>query len=41
MVDTIYVLENGIIVEHGHHDDLIRRSGTYAQLFEKQARHYR
>jgi len=25
MVDTIYVLENGIIVDHGHHDDLIRR----------------
>ncbi|MEN8221147.1 MAG: hypothetical protein ABFS56_33315 [Pseudomonadota bacterium] len=41
MVDTIYVLENGRIVEHGHHDDLIRRGGTYAQLFEKQARHYR
>jgi len=41
MVDTIYVLENGRIVEHGHHDDLIRRGGSYAQLFEKQARHYR
>jgi len=41
MVDTIYVLENGRIVEHGHHDDLIRQSGTYAQLFEKQAQHYR
>ncbi|MEN8219134.1 MAG: hypothetical protein ABFS56_22765 [Pseudomonadota bacterium] len=41
MVDTIYVLENGRIVEHEHHDNLIRRGGTYAQLFEKQARHYR
>jgi ATP-binding cassette subfamily B protein len=41
MVDTIYVLENGKIVEHGHHDDLIQRGGTYAQLFEKQAQHYR
>jgi ATP-binding cassette subfamily B protein len=41
MVDTIYVLENGRIVEHGCHDDLINRGGTYAHLFEKQARHYR
>lgn len=41
MVDTIYVLENGRIVEHGHHDNLIRQGGSYAQLFEKQARHYR
>jgi ATP-binding cassette subfamily B protein len=37
MVDTIYVLENGRIVEHGHHDDLIRRGGSYAQLFEREA----
>lgn len=41
MVDTIYVLEKGRIVEHGHHDDLIRQGETYAQLFDKQARHYR
>jgi len=41
MVDTIYVLEKGRIVEHGHHDDLIRRGGTYAHLFNKQAQHYR
>jgi ABC-type multidrug transport system fused ATPase/permease subunit len=41
MVDTIYVLENGKIIKHGHHDDLNRRGGSYAQLFEKPARHYR
>ncbi|MCP4365043.1 MAG: hypothetical protein GY800_07050 [Planctomycetes bacterium] len=41
MVDTVYVLENGKIVEQGHHDELMRLGGSYAQLFEKQARQYR
>ncbi len=40
-LDTIYVLEQGKIVECGHHDDLIRHNGTYAQLFERQSQHYR
>jgi len=31
-------IKNDVI---GHHDDLFRRGGTYAHLFEKQARHYR
>lgn len=41
MVDTIYVLDQGKIVEHGHHDNLIHHGGTYAQLFERQSQHYR
>lgn len=41
MVDRIFVLDRGRIVESGPHDELIRRGGTYAQLFELQARHYR
>ena len=39
--DTIYVLEKGRIAEQGHHDELMRQGGIYAQLFEKQARQYR
>jgi ATP-binding cassette subfamily B protein len=41
MADCIYVLEDGRIVESGGHDDLVRHGGTYARLFETQARSYR
>ena len=41
MVDRIFVLADGRIVESGSHDELIARHGRYAQLFELQARHYR
>jgi len=41
MADCIYVLDDGRIIESGSHDDLIRRGGTYARLFETQAQHYR
>ncbi len=41
MVDTVYVLENGKIVEQGHYDELMRLGGSYTQLFGKQARQYR
>ena len=30
--DLIVVLENGRIVEHGQHDQLMKMSGRYAQL---------
>ena len=40
MADLIYVLEQGRIIEQGSHDDLVRRGGTYARLFDLQARHY-
>ena len=39
--DYTYVLENGQIVEHGTHDALVERRGKYADLFEKQGRHYK
>ena len=41
MVDRIYVLAKGTIVESGSHDDLVRRNGRYANLFEMQAQKYR
>jgi ATP-binding cassette subfamily B protein len=41
MVDRIFVLANGRIEETGTHEELIRRRGRYAQLFELQAKNYR
>jgi ATP-binding cassette subfamily B protein len=35
--DQIVVMEQGRIVESGHHDDLISRSGPYANLWRVQA----
>jgi ATP-binding cassette subfamily B protein len=41
MVDRIFFLKNGKIVESGHHDDLVERDGEYAKLFNMQAQYYR
>jgi len=41
MADRIFVFEEGRIVERGSHDQLIQLHGKYADLFEKQAQHYR
>ncbi|HWS14838.1 MAG TPA: ABC transporter ATP-binding protein, partial [Candidatus Methylomirabilis sp.] len=41
MADRIYVLHEGRIIEGGTHEELIRGGGTYAHLFETQARQYR
>jgi ATP-binding cassette subfamily B protein len=41
MADRILVLEAGRIAEQGKHDDLVRVSGRYAQMFELQAASYR
>ena len=38
--DRIYVLEDGGITEGGTHDELMRRGGTYARLYELQASQY-
>lgn len=34
--DTIYVLDQGRLVEQGNHTDLIRLNGKYSKLFQKQ-----
>jgi ATP-binding cassette subfamily B protein len=41
MADRIFVLKEGRIIEEGSHEDLMRIGGTYARLFETQARYYR
>jgi ATP-binding cassette, subfamily B, bacterial len=41
MADRIFVLKEGRIIEEGRHEDLVRTGGTYARLFETQARYYR
>ncbi|MGH9180154.1 MAG: ABC transporter ATP-binding protein, partial [Acidimicrobiales bacterium] len=39
--DRICVLDGGRITETGTHDDLVAAAGTYAELFDLQARAYR
>jgi len=41
MVDRIYVLEKGRVIESGAHEELIDRDGRYAHLFATQAQYYR
>ncbi|MFT3952113.1 MAG: ABC transporter ATP-binding protein [Oscillospiraceae bacterium] len=39
--DRIYYFENGEITEQGTHDALMAHNGHYAEMFEKQAKHYK
>ncbi len=39
--DRILVLANGTITEMGTHGELMEKGGTYAELFETQAKYYR
>lgn len=41
MADRIVVLEQGRITESGTHEDLMAAKGTYALMYERQARYYR
>jgi len=41
MADRIYVTDKVRIVEEGTHNELIRRNGKYAHLFDLQAQYYR
>ncbi len=40
-VDRILVIADGAIEEQGHHDELMRERGRYAEMFDLQAAHYR
>ena len=35
--DRIVVLEDGVIVEEGRHDDLLASEGRYAHLWNRQS----
>ena len=35
--DNILVLNNGVIIERGTHDELLNQKGAYAQLWEAQS----
>ncbi len=40
MADEIYMLENGEIIEHGSHEELMALNGKYAYMFRLQAEKY-
>jgi ATP-binding cassette subfamily B protein len=41
MADRILVLDKGEIIEMGSHEELLKKEGRYASLFELQAMGYR
>lgn len=41
VADKIYMLENGEIIESGSHDELMKMNGSYAKMFEIQAKNYK
>ena len=36
-MDRIIVLENGVVVEDGKHEELLKQKGRYAKLWEMQS----
>lgn len=40
IADLIAVLENGVITEHGTHEDLILKGGRYSELYQMQSSYY-
>jgi ATP-binding cassette subfamily B protein len=40
LADRIVVLEGGVVTEAGDHEAMLRRDGTYARMFRRQAGSY-
>lgn len=40
MVDTIYVIDDGVVAESGRHEELLKNNGAYSRLFKLQAEKY-
>ncbi len=40
LADKIYMFENGEIIEQGSHEELMKMGGSYADMFNKQAKNY-
>lgn len=40
LADTIYVIENGIIIEKGSYEELMKENGVYAQMYNSQRSWY-
>ena len=41
LADKVATVTIGKIAEEGHHDDLVKDGGLYAEMFELQAANYR
>lgn len=39
--DRIVLLQNGLIVESGSHDELLKKNGLYAEMFNTQRQYYK
>jgi ATP-binding cassette subfamily B protein len=40
MADKVLMMENGCIIEEGHHEELMAHNGAYARFFKEQAQWY-
>lgn len=40
MADMIYMIDNGEVIESGNHDELMKLSGKYCEMFNMQAQNY-
>ena len=38
--DRVYMLEKGRLIEEGTHEELMKRNGSYAQMYTRQAMNY-